>query len=458
MSKRTRLGKRLDAIGEELAEHQLVEEVETTLARTTDDALFVVDKPGNKKRSKVQKQQKAPTKGTNANAQSNQELVASATDITKRVSRAKFLQAEEVVENQPSKSQQKLVKKSIAALERRNKTLEAHMKKKEKAELPRDIWSEEEERKESTLSARPKPVKTPVSISMSAELFLTKKRDVPKVVVGLTSGNSYNPSVEAHQEAVAILTSAEEKALAERKVLQDEFNSNLYQRSIADTINDHEKKLLEDNPGTDFDTATASEEASPPSEDEEMTTDGDAEASEAEKLTRKERKKLNRARRKAEMQERENVEKAVEEAEAKVVQRRERREQRIRESEEKEEADFLHKTYAYAPVLPVPLSDELTGSLRTMKPVSSTELILDSMANLVGTGQVHKRTSASGVIVQDADEEGNMEVTVLSQAAQRAYKKIGKPYKMLEFPRRKGFAPAEQGAREEEKKLTILNQ
>lgn len=478
MSKRTRVGKRLDAIAEELVHHQLVEEVENVMANTTDDALFVVDKPGtynwlryvempilltpfvsaaNKKRSKVQKQQNVSSNDRDAVTQSDKELVTSATELTKRVSKAKFLQPEEVIENEPSKNQQKLVKKHIAALERRNKTLQKLNQGKVKSELPSDIWGEKEEEKGNALTALPTPIKTPDTISTSAELFLTKKRETPKIVIGLASGNSYNPSVEAHQEAIEILTKAEEKALAERKVLRDEMSCNLYTRSIADAINDHGQNLLQEKPsGKAASNTTSKSETTPAQEEEQLDTSDEEEDASGPKLSRKERKKMNRALRKAALEAKEDVESAVAYAEEKAIQRRERREQRIREGEEKEEEEFLHKTYAYAPVLPVPLSEELTGSLRTMKPVNSTGLILDSMTHLVSTGQVHKRMSASGVIVQDEDEEGNVEVTVLSAAAQRAYKKIGKPWKMVEFPRRKGFAPAEQGVVEEEKKLSLL--
>ena len=94
----------------------------------------------------------------------------------------------------------------------------------------------------------------------------------------------------------------------------------------------------------------------------------------------------------------------------------------------------------HEPVL-VPLSDELGGSLRTIKPVTAAGLVLDRMAEMELNGRVHKRNRAH-VAVQ-LDVTGDVQLEVQSKWQVNRVKGIGKPYKQIEFPRRRGFAPAD---------------
>jgi hypothetical protein len=94
----------------------------------------------------------------------------------------------------------------------------------------------------------------------------------------------------------------------------------------------------------------------------------------------------------------------------------------------------------HEPIL-VPLSEELGGSLRTIKPVTAAGLVLDRNAEMELNGRVHTRNRAH-VAVQ-LDVAGDVHVDVQSKWQVHRVKGIGKPYKQVEFPRRRGFAPAD---------------
>jgi hypothetical protein len=104
----------------------------------------------------------------------------------------------------------------------------------------------------------------------------------------------------------------------------------------------------------------------------------------------------------------------------------------------KEASLALHSTHE--PVM-VPLSDDLRGSLRTIKPVTAAGLVLDRMADMEATGRAHKRKTAHAAV--QLAVSGEVQITVKNKWQLDKIKGRGKPYKAIEFPRRRGFGPAD---------------
>jgi hypothetical protein len=105
-----------------------------------------------------------------------------------------------------------------------------------------------------------------------------------------------------------------------------------------------------------------------------------------------------------------------------------------------------------APVaIPVPLSEELTGSLRAMKPVPTGLLVVEHLQAAASKGLAHKRNARHAEArVEDGwaggkgkrrgdDETGGATVTIVSKGQLDRLKGKGNPWKVTQFPRRRGF-------------------
>jgi len=107
-----------------------------------------------------------------------------------------------------------------------------------------------------------------------------------------------------------------------------------------------------------------------------------------------------------------------------------------------------------APLLEIPLSNELSGSLRTMIPISASQLLLPVMQSLVARKDAGGRSRASpAVTLVEAAVDGGISAlpTVVTQTdsqIRHSRGNVGKRYKVIEFPRNKNFAPAEEAVRE----------
>ena len=102
---------------------------------------------------------------------------------------------------------------------------------------------------------------------------------------------------------------------------------------------------------------------------------------------------------------------------------------------------------AVAPsLMDIPLSSELTGSLRTIKPITSGMLLLSTMPALVHRGDVGKRKRIPQVSIVEKD--GKVEAVVNSAGAVRKSTGRRRPWKDVEFPRRRNFQPAEDIVRD----------
>ncbi len=106
-----------------------------------------------------------------------------------------------------------------------------------------------------------------------------------------------------------------------------------------------------------------------------------------------------------------------------------------------------------APVAPaVPLSEELTGSLRGMKPVAAGLLVVEHLQVAAARGLAHRRNAryAESRVEEgwgsgkprrgkDGEEEDKATVTVLSKHQLDRIKGKGNPWKVTEFPRKREF-------------------
>jgi len=100
--------------------------------------------------------------------------------------------------------------------------------------------------------------------------------------------------------------------------------------------------------------------------------------------------------------------------------------------------------------LGVPLSEELSGSLRKIKPVSASTLLSTQILNISTQGLVHPRNPrhATTQVIENDSEYGIDTVTTLSSRQLARMKRIGNPWKELEFPRRKEFEPAQEALKQ----------
>jgi hypothetical protein len=101
-----------------------------------------------------------------------------------------------------------------------------------------------------------------------------------------------------------------------------------------------------------------------------------------------------------------------------------------------------------ATLLELPLSHELSGSLRSVVPLSSGQLLLAAMPKLAARGDVTARKSIPKVLVSQGPGDAEPVVTRHSAGEVKRSKGAGNPWKQLEFPRSKNFAPAEEAVRD----------
>ena len=95
------------------------------------------------------------------------------------------------------------------------------------------------------------------------------------------------------------------------------------------------------------------------------------------------------------------------------------------------------------PIVRVPLSDELHGSLRAMKPVSGAALVLEHMQDMALSGRAHRRRRKFEAVRLAADGSAAVE-RVMTHNQMRRLKKVEGKTKLIEFPRRRGFEPADE--------------
>ena len=105
-----------------------------------------------------------------------------------------------------------------------------------------------------------------------------------------------------------------------------------------------------------------------------------------------------------------------------------------------------------APVLALALSSELTGSLRGMRPISASSLLVPAMEQLVARGEAGRRSVMPRVaLVHEGGGEGGAPPTIrVNSDSYIRHAKAGprKNKRLIEFPRNKNFAPAEAAVRD----------
>jgi hypothetical protein len=102
-----------------------------------------------------------------------------------------------------------------------------------------------------------------------------------------------------------------------------------------------------------------------------------------------------------------------------------------------------HEALVSSKAAAVPLSEELTGSLRSIKALPAGSLVAERLHAAAASGLAHKRDAKYAPAQVGAD--GN--VTVLTRSDLAKLKGTGKPWRLVEFPRNRGFEPAEEIAK-----------
>ena len=288
----------------------------------------------------------------------------------------------------------------------------------------------------------------------------------------LGPGTSYNPEAEAHQEAIAEAVS---KVLLRQKrrddilskvsatVANDAIEHDTYDPDDDDVQGDEWKKaLLAAAPPAIEDTTVMSNSAV--NDDKNVKTSSTTSsgsgvgggggggkplsrmAAKLEKLKSKHQDVSSRGGKRA--VEMAKFDAALEEAKELVLEdgrlvsnltvKPEVVNRRAAFLERKEASQALQSNHE--PIM-VPLSEELTGSLRTIKPVTAAGLVLERMNEMEMNGRAHKRDKAHAAV--QLDVTGDLQLKIQSKSQVKRVKGIGKPYKQIEFPRRRGFAPAD---------------
>ena len=105
-------------------------------------------------------------------------------------------------------------------------------------------------------------------------------------------------------------------------------------------------------------------------------------------------------------------------------------------------------TAAAATLLDVPLSENLTGSLRTMRPLTGGQLLLAAMPSLSHRGDVGRRARIPHVLARERADGSGPEIVRHSAGAVRASTGRKNPWKMYEFPRRRNHEASEDAVRD----------
>lgn len=113
---------------------------------------------------------------------------------------------------------------------------------------------------------------------------------------------------------------------------------------------------------------------------------------------------------------------------------------------------------AAAPLLDVPLSEELTGSLRTIRPLTGGQLLLAAMPALSRRGDVGRRARIPHVLARERADGSGPELVRFSAGAVRASTGRKNPWKVYEFPRRCNFEPAEDAVRDAQARGQVRGQ
>jgi hypothetical protein len=121
-------------------------------------------------------------------------------------------------------------------------------------------------------------------------------------------------------------------------------------------------------------------------------------------------------------------------------------------------AEVARVAAAAAPLLDVPLSEELTGSLRTIRPLTGGQLLLAAMPALSRRGDVGRRARIPHVLTRERADGSGPELVLFSAGAVRASTGRKNPWKIYEFPRRKNFEPAEDAVRDAQARGTVRGQ
>lgn len=108
--------------------------------------------------------------------------------------------------------------------------------------------------------------------------------------------------------------------------------------------------------------------------------------------------------------------------------------------QQKEEQRKAGSSVVVVDATTIPLSEELTGSLRSMKPLLSGHLLSSHLSALSNKGLVHGRKTLHAPVREDDDGR----LIVNTDAQLNRVKGKGAPWRDVEFPRRKGFTPADE--------------
>lgn len=412
-----------------------------------------------------------------------QELVADAMHAVEQASKVKVMQPKPKKSIPLTKEQKKLLDKVAERLAKRNPVEEKEKQLLKTAETGAlktlakdggynltDVWAEPGKAR-ATLS---KPKVTGVLASVPA------------------AGTSYNPRLEDHQAAVAEAVAEEEADEARRRLLMEKTmgvnklaptvpgarpaNRNPKLAALLPgTITIKEQAETEADPDWEAEAERAAEaylasldERDPDAEGDDEDMEGAQQAAHSSqnnataaakgakaKDGKKEHFYALAAQKRAQKVSSDPVEEALAAVEAEEAER-------VAKKAARAQAKILVKANVKAGkalpyaikirddgirMLPVPLSSELTGSLRTMKPLGAGAVVLDAMAGMVARGDTAARRISHAPMREDL---ATGTVLPVPMGTLRRTKKLGHPYKEMEFPRRKQFEPAAAAAKEAE--------
>lgn len=440
-----------------------------------------------KKRKRVESETAAATKRRKEDevvtaAPSAQELVADAMAAVEQASKVKVMQIKPKKSIPLTKEQKKVLDKVAERLAKRNTEEERDRKLLKSAEAGAlktlakdggynltDVWAKPGKNR-STLS---KPKVSGILASIPAP------------------GTSYNPRLEDHQAAVAEAVAEEQAEEARRRLLMEKtMGVNKLAPSVPGarpatrnpklaallpcSIGMGEEAGADADPDWEAEAERAAEaylasldERDPDAEegDEDMGVQGTVKAagaaasSSAAQAKGKDGKKEHfyalAAQKRAQKASADPVEEALAAVEAEEAAKAARKAAREQAKVVVQQSVKAGKALPYAikvrdegiRMVPVPLSSELTGSLRTMKPLGAGAVVLDAMAGMVARGDTAARRIAHAPMREDLATGAVLPVPM---GTLRRTKKLGHPYKEMEFPRRKQFEPAANAAKEAE--------
>ena len=465
MPKRPRENKRLSVIASDVAETTEAAARAAALSQRVDSSLFTIDAPTTKRSRGTPSAN--TTSSSTLSATSSTDLITSALSA---VSRVKFMQ--------PPRQPPALV---ISASARKAHELSAHRPARTTAVTSStvssrggeagaggivstsflDPWASGSvgtsgEGVDTSMSLRPRvPSSAP---ALSVAVPLSRILSIPAA-----PGSSYHPTVYDHQRALAAALDVETHASkSSRRRLAALGEEGGIRETVEEAAETKARRAAIVSAADRIDDAEE--------EDEVMATtvvtnaDDEGQSTLAEPRVRK--AKLDRAARIAAIKAKRKaaaillataVDRAIEDvvsAEAALAVNGPKR----KSSKSVAAAEAARIAAAAAPLLDVPLSEELTGSLRTIRPLTGGQLLLAAMPALSRRGDVGRRARIPHVLTRERADGSGPELVRFSAGAVRASTGRKNPWKIYEFPRRKNFEPAEDAVRDAQARGTVRGQ